>query len=113
MRRFSESKFKQLAVIGALAAGVVAFTATGPATAAGTSSSENNCYTQWWNTAWAQKCGSGGARVGGVYDSWVTCDPLSTHPHLIQNRPRGNTQTFSGDDCGVKAFNGKIDFWNS
>lgn len=107
MRVFSTDRIKQVAVLGALAAGVFGFVISGPASAAGTSSSSYNCYTQWWNPAWAQKCGSGGASVVGNYESSVSCSAQGTRYKNVY-RLAGSTSTAKGSDCTFSVGNGKI-----
>lgn len=39
------------------------------ASAAGQSSSTNNCYVKWWNTAWVEQCD--GASAPGLYRAQI------------------------------------------
>lgn len=99
----------QAVALTALAAGAIAVSATAPASAAGTSTSHYNCYTQWWNTAWAQKCAAGGADVVGWYESTVSC---SSQPdkYLDKYRLAGNATTYSGVDCSFSVSNGQLSY---
>ncbi|MFF5073796.1 hypothetical protein ACFY2R_22000 [Micromonospora olivasterospora] len=82
---------------------------TSPAFAAGTSSPVFNCYTQWWNTAWAQKCDSPGAKYAGTYVSGVACSAQADKSMSI-GRVQGSTATVSGTDCTFGASNGWITY---
>lgn len=85
--------------VGALSAlTITAFAvAAPPAFGAGTSGKVNNCYTQWWNTAWAQKCDSPGASVSGNYTSIVDCSaPEIPDRSMNVNRSLNSTDTVSG-----------------
>lgn len=96
------------AVLVALLVGAVGMTATNPAVAAGTSGKIFNCYTQWWNTAWAQKC-SPGATWTGRYVSGIACS-LQADKTLAVVRLQGSTATYSGSQCLVGASNGWISY---
>lgn len=105
----STRKLTQAAVLGLLTAGAIAI--GGPsATAAGTSAPIFNCYTQWWNTAWAQKCNSPGAKWAGTYESPISCSAQGTR-YLTKFRPQGSTTTYSGPDCTFSASNGRITYY--
>lgn len=99
----------QATALAMLSAGAVGMMAAGPAAAAGTSSKIFNCYTQWWNTAWAQKCDSPGAQYAGTYVSGVACssEPDKT---MSKGRTQGSTATYSGSDCTFGASNGWISY---
>lgn len=105
-------RLAQAAVLGLLTAGALAM--GGPsATAAGTSEPIFNCYTQWWNTAWAQKCDpdKGGAKWAGTYESSISCSAQGTR-YLTKGRLQGSTTTtYSGSDCTFSASNGKITYY--
>lgn len=98
----------QVAVLGLLAMGSVGLTATTPAFASGTSDTKFNCYTQWWNTAWAQKCPSG-ATWTGVYTSGVVCSS-QTDKSMAVVRVQGSNTVESGDDCSHSASDGWISY---
>ncbi|MFC8901901.1 hypothetical protein, partial [Micromonospora sp. NPDC057140] len=68
-----------------------------------------NCYTQWWNTAWAQKCDSPGAKYAGTYVSGVDCS-LQSSKSMRVVRTQGSTSTVSGTDCTFSASNGWISY---
>jgi hypothetical protein len=108
-QRNSRTVVRQALALGLLAVGFVGFSATAPASAAGTSNVEYNCYTQWWNTAWAQKCGTGGADFYGYYQSSVSCSAQGTRTLTVQ-RGAGSTGTVSGPDCTFSVSNGKMDY---
>jgi len=78
--------------------------------AAGTSGTAYNCYTQWWNTAWAQKCNRGGAHYAGTYESSVKCSAQGTR-YLTKFRLQKSTATYSGADCTFSASAGDIFYW--
>ncbi|QOC94171.1 hypothetical protein [Micromonospora craniellae] len=101
----------QTAVLGLLAAGTAGMVATSPAFAAGTSSKVFNCYTEWWNTAWAQKCSAPGATWAGAYDSGVACSAQADKSMRV-GRTQGSTNTVSGTDCTFGASNGWITYVN-
>lgn len=105
-----QRRVAQVAVLGLLAAGAVGVTATAPAAASGTSSKTFNCYTQWWNTAWAQKCDSPGAKYTGTYQSGVACSAESDKS-FYKVRLQGSTATYSGSDCTFGASNGWISYY--
>ncbi|RNL87811.1 hypothetical protein EFE23_26545 [Micromonospora solifontis] len=96
-------------MLGLLGVGAVGLTATTPAVAAGTSNSIFNCYTQWWNTAWAQKCSSPGAKYAGTYTSGVACSSQADKSMSI-GRAQYSTATYSGTDCTFGASNGWITY---
>lgn len=97
------------AVLGLLTAGVVTAGPTSPTSAAGTSNTVLNCYTQWWSTAWAQRCYSGGADVAGRYRSRIFCGVPSGIPlQITVPRSQGSTSDEKGPDCVSFAFNGSI-----
>lgn len=98
-RKLVAAKTLKVGVISALT--VTAFAITAPAAfAAGQSGKVNNCYTQWWTTAWAQKCDSPGASVAGNYTSIVDCSkPQVSDRSLTLNRSKDSTDTISGEDC--------------
>ncbi|MDQ1306997.1 MAG: hypothetical protein QG671_2829 [Actinomycetota bacterium] len=82
------------------------------ASAGGTSSSVYGCYTQWWNTAWAQKCSSGSPSQPGIYLSTAYCK--AGFDQIVQrHRYPGESETFNGNDCSIKVTGGKIEHsWN-
>ncbi|MDG4766782.1 hypothetical protein O7632_22160 [Solwaraspora sp. WMMD406] len=100
----------QAGVLALLAAGAFSLTATGPAVAGGTSGSVFNCYTQWWNTAWAQKCGAPGAKYTGTYVSGIGCSAQSGK-RIDVVRVQGSRGTVSGPDCTFSANNGWISYY--
>ena len=102
-------RLAQAAVLGLLAAGTAGMVATGPASAAGTSSKVFNCYTQWWNTAWAQQCDSPGAKYAGKYISGVDCTAQSGKSIEV-GRAQGSTTTAKGSDCVFSASKGWITY---
>jgi hypothetical protein len=97
----------QAAVLVTLFAGAVGM-AAGPATAQGKSNELFNCYTQWWNTAWAQECPQG-ATWSGVYTSGVACS-LQSGKRMSVVRPQGSSTTHSGEDCMYRASQGWINY---
>ena len=99
----------QAAVLGLFAAGTAGVMVTSPAFAADKSSSVFNCYTQWWNTAWAQKCNTPGAKYAGTYVSGVACSAQSDKS-MTQGRVRGSRDTRYGADCTFGASNGWITY---
>jgi hypothetical protein len=103
-------RIAQGAILGLLALGTIGVTAAAPANAAGTSAPIFNCYTQWWNTAWAQKCSSPGAKFAGTYYSGVTCSGLDGDGLMSVVRTKGSTATRSGGDCLYSASDGWIDY---
>ncbi|MFC4149035.1 hypothetical protein ACFO0M_22505 [Micromonospora mangrovi] len=107
--RLTGKRVVQAAVLGLLAGGTVGLTATAPAAASGTSTTVFNCYTQWWNTAWAQKCSSPGAKYSGAYYSGVACS-YQTDKSMRKVRSAGSTTTYSGTDCTYSASNGWISY---
>ena len=108
--RVARKQVAQAAVLGLLAFGAVGVTATAPAVAAGTSSSVFNCYTQWWNTAWAQKCNSPGAKYTGTYVSGVACS-AQADKSMSHVRLQGSTATYSGTSCTFGASSGWITYY--
>lgn len=109
-RQFTVRRAGQATVLAVLALGVAGVIAAVPANAAGTSSSAYNCYTQWWNTAWAQKCGSGGADKFGTYESKADCNNESDK-YLTKLRNQGSTAVYSGSDCSFKVNSGSIIYY--
>lgn len=101
----------QMGVLGLLAVGAVGVTATAPALASGTSDTMFNCYTQWWNTAWAQKCPNG-ATWSGVYVSGVSCSGVDSDGYMEIARAQGSTAVYSGDDCIYSASDGWMSYYN-
>ncbi|NIL59535.1 hypothetical protein [Salinispora arenicola] len=99
-----------MAALGLLAAGAVGLTAAGPAAAAGTSDPRNNCYTQWWNTAWAQKCGSAGASDQGLYTSTAHCSGVDRLRTLTEYRKYRDDFTAKGSDCLWSVKDGLISY---
>jgi hypothetical protein len=97
-----------VAALSILAFGATMTAATAPAIASGTSSSHYGCYTEWWNTAWAQKCPSG-AQVVGNYESSVYCSAQGTR-YLTKYRLAGNSTTYSGSDCAFSVSNGTLTY---
>ncbi len=89
-----------------LAASAIAVSATAPASAAGTSKTHYGCYTQWWNTAWAQKCPTGNTVVG-TFESSVACSAQGTR-YLSKYRLPGSTTQYDGADCTFSASNGDL-----
>lgn len=108
--RTAAKRIAQVAVLGLLAAGAVGVTATAPAVAGGMSTTVFNCYTQWWNTAWAQKCNSPGAKYTGTYVSGVACSS-QTDKAMSKVRLQGSTTTYSGTDCTFSASDGWITYY--
>jgi hypothetical protein len=105
-------RLAQAAVLGILSLGAVGVTTMGavaPAAARGTSGEVLNCWTQWWNTAWAQKCSSAGAAFTGTYISRVAC---SSEPDksLRVGRAKGSTKDMPGADCSFRVSNGRITY---
>lgn len=107
--RSSRKRIGQALVLGLLGVGAVGLTATTPAVAAGTSNSIFNCYTEWWNTAWAQKCSSPGAKYAGTYTSGIACSS-QTDKSMSIGRAQYSTATYSGTDCTFGASNGWITY---
>ncbi|MFF3867201.1 hypothetical protein [Micromonospora sp. NPDC001898] len=99
----------QAAALGMLVAGTAGMMATTPAFAAGTSTKVFNCYTQWWNTAWAQKCDAPGAKYAGAYVSGVECS-AQPDKDITVGRAQGSTSTSNGTDCTFGANNGWITY---
>ncbi|MFF5230965.1 hypothetical protein [Dactylosporangium sp. NPDC000521] len=90
---------KSVVKVSALSALTLAafMVATPAAFAAGTSGKVNNCYTQWWNTAWAQKCDAPGASVSGNYTSIVDCSaPEIPDRSMNVTRSTNSTDTVPG-----------------
>ncbi len=77
---------------------ITAFAVAAPAAfGSGTSGKVNNCYTQWYNTAWAQKCDSPGASVAGNYTSIVDCSaPEAPDRSMSVTRSKNSTDTVPG-----------------
>lgn len=109
-RRISVKKLGEAALLTAMAGGIFGLAAPGTAQAAGTSGTVAGCYTQWWNTAWAQKCPSPGAVFTGTYQSSVNCSVTGTR-YLTVGRAQHSTGTVSGSDCAFSASNGKIIYY--
>ncbi len=107
--RLAGKRVVQAAVLGLLASGAIGLTAAAPATASGTSNVVFNCYTQWWNTAWAQKCFSPGAKWAGHYYSTVDCSAQGSRL-LKKFRVQNSTTTYSGGDCTFSVGNGKMTY---
>jgi hypothetical protein len=107
--RFSAKRVAEVAVLTAMAAGIFGMTAPGAAQAAGTSPSKNNCYTQWFNTAWSQKCPSPGSAFAGKYESSVNCSAQGRR-YLPVGRVQFSTATKSGEDCAFSVSDGKITY---
>lgn len=105
----TKKRARKAAALGLLAAGSLALTTGAPAVAAGTSGTVFNCYTQWWNTAWAQKCDSPGAKYTGSYYSGVACSS-QTDKSMKVVRLQGSRTTQSGTDCTFGASNGWITY---
>ncbi len=102
-------KSVKTATVSMLAAGVVVVGLPGIANAAGTSPKANNCYTQWWNTSWGQRCDLPGATLAGDYTSTVRCDlPEIPNRSMTINRVYLSTQLYYGVDCMYGASEGKI-----
>jgi hypothetical protein len=99
----------QLAVLGLLVFGATLLTGTS-ASAQGTSSRVYNCYTQWWNTAWAQRCAQPGAAWAGGYESTVSCSLQGTRS-LSVRRSQGSVADFPGADCTFSVSNGQIRYY--
>lgn len=96
----------KVAVVALLATGVAG--AAGPAEAAGKSGLLFNCYTQWWNTAYAQGCEGSGAKLEGRYRSHVDCsgpDSGRTFDHRWQ---KGETGLVHAGDCTWGITDGDI-----
>ncbi|GAB3801752.1 hypothetical protein [Micromonospora zhanjiangensis] len=106
-KRSVSKRATRVAVLGLLAAGATGAIATSPAFAAGTSDTVGNCYTQWWNTAWAQKCPAPGAKWTETYESGITCSAQGGRT-LTVGRAKGSTSTVNGSDCTFSASNGWI-----
>jgi|APThiThiocy_cv2_1041547.scaffolds.fasta_scaffold00386_42 glutamate dehydrogenase/leucine dehydrogenase len=97
----------KLATVSMLAAGVTLVAAPIAANAGGISPSANRCYTQWWNTSWAQRCD--GATLAAKYTSNVKCSwPEIPNRSLTATRSVGSTDTFWGADCMYGAYGGTI-----
>jgi hypothetical protein len=95
----------QALVIGAVAAGVLAFGFGASANAAGKTLEAEGCYTQYWNTAWGQGCSS--ATMNAIYDSEVDCTGVDGNRYLTVGRGIGSTSFHYGTDC----FFGISDAW--
>lgn len=104
----SSKAVRQAATFAALVVGVVGIGISSPASGAGTSNKSYNCYTQWWNTAWAQKC-DGGAAVVGRFESSVSCSAQGTR-YLTTYRLKGDDRVVKGSDCTFSASNGKLTY---
>ncbi|GAA1641889.1 hypothetical protein ACFQY4_22535 [Catellatospora bangladeshensis] len=109
LRRLTAKKVAQAAVLGALAAGTFGLGANA-AVAQGATGDVYNCYTQWWNTAWAQKCYSAGAEATGTYESTIDCS-VTGRRYLPKFRRVGSTTTYPGVDCTFSASNGDIYYY--
>jgi hypothetical protein len=109
-RRVSARTLGELAALFALSLGIAGLAAPGTAQAAGTSSSVMNCYTQWWNTAWAQKCSAPGAAFTGSFESKIACSAQGDK-YLTVGRAQHSTATVSGSDCAHSASNGSITYY--
>ena len=94
---------------GLFTAGIIALGIAGPAAAGGTSSSDFNCYTQWWNTAWAQKCYSGGADTTGNFQSGIECT-AQFDKSFTKWRVAYSTATYSGVSCTFAADKGWLHY---
>lgn len=102
----------KVAVVALMAAGLAGFGNSAPALGEpGTSPTTYNCYTQWWNTAWAQSCKSGGAAKKGYYKSEVDCSGVDSGRSLVKWREKGDTKTHKGKDCVFGITNGWI-WWS-
>ncbi|MER7169590.1 hypothetical protein ABT336_26485 [Micromonospora sp. NPDC000207] len=102
-------RIAQAAVLGLLTASATGMMATNSAFAAGSSSKTFNCYTQWWTTAWAQKCDAPGAQYAGTYISGIACS-AQTDKSFDRVRPQGSTTTVPGTDCTFGASNGWLNY---
>jgi hypothetical protein len=99
-RRSAAAKVIKASALSALT--VAAFAVAAPAAfGAGSSGKVNNCYTQWWRTAWAQKCDAPGASVAGNYTSIVDCRAPEVPDRTMNvNRSLHSTDTVPGySDC--------------
>lgn len=99
---------KHAVMLGALVVGVVGFGVSSPASAGGTSNTTYNCYTQWWSTAWAQKCPNGATKVGN-YESSVSCSAQGTRYKTVY-RLAGDSRSLDGADCTFSVGNGKLTY---
>ncbi len=95
----AKRRLAQLTAVGIL--GVAALgVGVGSATAAYTGAPTNGCYGIWWNTAWAQECGTRGAAASGYFKSEANC----TAPQIPNNkfetwRQKGSKDRQYGKDC--------------
>jgi hypothetical protein len=96
------------AVVALLAAGVVGFGAGNPAEAAGKSGLLYNCFTQWWNTAYAQGCEGSGAKHEGRYKSEVDCSFADSGRSYTRRWQKGETGLHNGGSCTYGVTNGWI-----
>ncbi|HEY0698623.1 MAG TPA: hypothetical protein VGD43_12535 [Micromonospora sp.] len=108
-RPFTARSIAKAGVLGLLAAGAIGIGLNTPALAGGTSTSSYNCYTQWWNTAWAQKCGGSGAAVVGWYRSDAYCS-YEADKWLEKYRLPGSTATYSGTSCTFSVTGGRLTY---
>lgn len=99
----------QSAILLALFIGAVGITTTGPAAAEGKSKTIFNCYTQWWNTAWAQRCDNPGSEWAGVYRSGIICSLQGTRTITVV-RAQHDRRDAKGPDCTFSASNGTISY---
>lgn len=96
------------AVVVALLAIGATWVATAPASAGGQSGKLYNCYTQWWNTAFAQGCADPGAKHAGRYRSEVDCSFIDSGRSYERRWQKNETGLHNGGSCTYGVTNGWI-----
>ena len=106
-KEFDVKSIRNSVAISAVVAVLALVGAQQASAVSGTSGSTYKCYTETWNTAWAQKCDPSGPSKAGTFVSQVACSVQADKSMDVRRALKANGTVY-GKDCTFSASNPRI-----